>query len=194
LRFICERENFVFDSLIYLDYSWSAFITYDNDVATELLAGCRYFQRASYLMQTARCYINIKLTLLLTELSKLFLLDSLEHVCVGDSLTRAVCVYGVFVLQQHRTALEYYVSAITSVQSGNNVNCIERQLLPQFDDNIDRVLGIILLNQFVHNSSLNQVLKSSLNQVQQAECNDVYSADLLAHCVSNSNIFMLYTK
>jgi len=73
---------------------------------------------------------------------------------------------------QYRTALEHCVTAITSVQSGNNVNCIERQLLPKFDDNIERVLGIILLYQFV--------LKSSLNQVQQAECSDVYSIDLLA--------------
>jgi len=46
-------------------------------------------------------------------------------------------------------------------------------LLPQFDDDIERVLGIILLYQFV--------LKSSLNQVQQEEHNDVFSVDLLAH-------------
>ena len=65
------------------------------------------------------------------------------------------------------------VTVITSVQTGVNMNCIERQLLPQFDYNIERVLGIILLYQFV--------LNSSLNQVQQAECSDVYSIDLLAH-------------
>ena len=53
------------------------------------------------------------------------------------------------------------------------MNCIERQLLPQFDDNIERVLGIIVLYQFV--------LNSSLNQVQHAESSDVCSVDLLAH-------------
>ena len=37
----------------------------------------------------------------------------------------------------------------------------------------ERVLGIILLYQFV--------LNSSLNQVQQTECSDVYSVNLLAH-------------
>ena len=75
--------------------------------------------------------------------------------------------------KQYRTAVKHFVTAITSVQSGNNVNCIERQLLPQFDDNIERVLGIILFYQFI--------LNSSLNQVQQAECSDVYSVDLIAH-------------
>ena len=58
-------------------------------------------------------------------------------------------------------------------RKSKNANCFERQLLPQFDDNIERVLGIILLYQLV--------LNSSSNQVQQAQCSDVYSVDLLAH-------------
>ena len=74
--------------------------------------------------------------------------------------------------KQYRTAVEHCISAITSVESSNS-NCIEGQLLPQFGDNIERALGIILLYQFV--------LNSSLNHVQQAECSDVYSVDLLAH-------------
>ena len=71
--------------------------------------------------------------------------------------------------------MKHCVTAITSVQCGNNVRCIERQLLPQFDDNIERVLGIILLYQFV--------LNSSSNKVQQSECSDVYSVDLLDYRV-----------
>ena len=75
--------------------------------------------------------------------------------------------------KQYRTAMKHCVTAITSVQSSYNMDCIERQLLPQFGDNIERVLGIILLYQFI--------LNSSLNQVQQAECSNVYSVDSLAH-------------
>jgi len=43
------------------EYNWSAYITDDNDVATESLAGRRYFQRASYLMQTVQCSRNNEL-------------------------------------------------------------------------------------------------------------------------------------
>ena len=75
--------------------------------------------------------------------------------------------------KQYGTAVKHCVSVITSMQSSNNVYRIERQLLPQLDDNIERVLGIILLYQFV--------LNSSLNRVQKVECSDVYSVALLAH-------------
>jgi len=79
-------------------------------------------------MQTVRCTRNNKLTLLLKELAKSLLHGSLKRVCDGDSLTGAVRVYMAclyYSTGQYRTALEHCVTAISSVQSGNNVNCIE---------------------------------------------------------------------
>ena len=74
----------------------------------------------------------------------------------------------------------YYMKLYYIVSDGsNNLNVrVNRQLLPQFDDNIERVLGIILLYQFV--------LNSSFNQVQQAQCSEIYSADLLAHYLATT--------
>ena len=43
---------------------------------------------------------------------------------------------------------------MTSLQSGNKTICIERQLLPQFDDNIERVFGMILLYHEVRSQLL----------------------------------------
>ena len=104
---------------------------------------------------------------------------SLKCDCDGDFRELTNCQLNVYMAclycstKQYRTAVKHCVTAITTVQSSINVNCIARRLLPQFDDNIERVLGIFLLYKFA--------LNSSLNQVQQAECSDVYSVDLLAH-------------
>ena len=144
---------------------------------TSVSAGCKYSQVSTSLMKTTRLSAEQKL---LNDLLKVYSHKSLKCDCNGDFhelKTRQLNIYMAclyYSTKQYRTAAKHCVNAITSVQSSNNVNCIERQLLPQFDDNIGRVLGIILLYQFV--------LNSSLNQVQQAECNsDVYSVDSIAH-------------
>ena len=119
----------------------------------------------------------------LSDLLKVYLHTSLKSDRGDDSHQPTNCELNVYMAclycgtKQYRTAAKHCVSVLQSMQSRSNVHgCIERQLLPQFDDNIERVLGIILLYQFVLNSSLNQVQQS-----QQAECSDVFSVDLLAY-------------
>ena len=143
---------------------------------TSVSAGCKRCQLSFSLMSTLRLATNRKL---LNELLKVHLHYSLEcdNHCAFHELKN--CFMNIYLAclycssEQYRTAVKHCVTAISSMQGCNNVSCIERQLLPQFDDNIERVLGIILFCQFV--------LNSSLNQVQQAECSYVYSANLLAH-------------
>ena len=117
---------------------------------------------------------------MLKELLKFYLHATLECACSGAFHHSINCMAEIYLAclyystEQYQRAARYCLKVITTLaQSADIVSCIERQLLPQFDDNIERVLGIILLYQFV--------LKAALHQVPQTECSDVLSVDLLAH-------------